>query len=290
VRNPTPPHQIRSSSPHASSQEMKAKAIIRVGIGSSQKVFHVESAVLCESSAFLRANFRVSSQVKDVELPDEDPTVVEMFIEWAKRPKQPIIYAPGQYSEEPWISNAAAAWVLGHHLDATRFKEYALSQFVQNCALAARGPWRFIEEKAPAQSPLLQFSNHWVAWNSSLSGLGVNEYTGLNAAKLADQVKISTRDPRTFDLSHWYLDCGNNINSKCIHDPINRENEQEKQRLRRKPPPAEWGAEFEGAEPTTVKSPTRGKYETRNSPSPSRNSYRKSSSTFGHFKDRLRSL
>jgi hypothetical protein len=70
-----------------------------------------------------------------------------------------------------------------------------MSQFMQNCALAARGHRRSIEEKSPAQSPLLRFSDHWVAWNASLSGPGVNEHTGLDAAKLADQVKGFTKHP-----------------------------------------------------------------------------------------------
>ncbi|MCJ1266326.1 hypothetical protein MMC22_006209 [Lobaria immixta] len=249
----------------------RARVIIRVGTGISQKVFHVESAILCGSPAFVRSyleNSMATSQLKDVELPYEDPIAAEMFVEWAKRPKRPIVYAPGQYSDEPWISNAAAAWLFGHRLDAATFKTYALSQFIQNCALAARGPWRLIEEKAPVQSPLLRFSDHWVAWNSSLSGPGVNEYTGLNAAKHTDQVKPSTRDPRTFDLNHWYLDCGNDINAKCTHDPIFRDNEQEKKRLRSRPPPPEWGVEYECAETNTISSPARAKHASPNSPSP----------------------
>jgi len=239
-------------------KKMKARAVICVGTGDSEKVFHVESAVLCRASAYIRVHLEHlpdSSQLKEViELPDEDPTIVEMFIDWAKRPKNPIIYAPGQYSEEPWITNAAAAWILGDRLDALKFKKYALSQFIQNCALAPRGPWKLIEENAPAKSPLLRFSNHWVAWNSSLSGPGVNEYTGLNAARLADLVKPSSRDPRIFDLIHWYLLCGNNINAQCTHDPILRANEQERRRLRRRPPPPEWGAEFEGVKPEANRS------------------------------------
>ncbi len=179
-----------------------------------------------------------------------------MFVEWAKRPKPPIIYAPGQYSDEPWLSNAAAAWLLGHRLDAAIFQEYALSQFIQNCALALRGPWNLIEESAPTKSPLRRFSNHWVAWNTSLSGPYLTEYTHLNAAKHANQVRPSTRDPRILDLIHWYLDCGNNINAQCDHDPIFRENQREKERFRKRTPPAVWGVEYERANTSTISSPS----------------------------------
>ncbi|KAI4185118.1 MAG: hypothetical protein L6R41_004325 [Letrouitia leprolyta] len=191
----------------------------------------------------------------DADLPDEASTVAEMYIDWIKTPKQPIIYTPGQYSDEPWLSNAAAAWLLGHQLDATRFQEYALSQFIQNCALVLRGPWKMIEESAPVDSPLRRFSNHWVAWDASLSGSLLNEYENLIAAEQADQVRSSTRDPRTLDLNHWYLDCGNDINAQCDHDPIFRANQWEKERLRKRAPPPVWGADYELANTSTTSNP-----------------------------------
>lgn len=260
---------------------MRDKIIIRVGTGNNQQVFHLESILLCEYSAFIRSYLHslTPSQPNDVDLPDEDPTAVEMFVEWTKRPKPPIIYAAGQYSDEPWISNAASAWFLGHRLDAALFQEYALSQFIQNCALAVRGPWRLIEEKAPAESPLLRFSKHWVAWNSSLSGPGLNEYTGTKAAKYADQIRPSTRDPRIMDFNHWYFDCGNDINAKCAHDPIFRANQQEKERLRKRTPPPVVGVEYELEKTRTISSPKRAVYKPPASPSLSRNSRRKSTPT-----------
>ena len=259
----------------------KAKLIIRVGTGINQQLFHLESTALCEASAFIRSYLHslAPSEPNSVDLPDEDATAVEMFVDWAKTPKPPIIYTVGQYSDEPWTSNAAAAWLLGHRLDAASFQEYALSQFVQNCALAIRGPWRLIEEKAPAQSPLLRFSKHWVAWNSSLCGPGLNEYTGTNAAKYADQVKPSTRDPRIMDLNHWYLDCGNEINAKCTHDPIFRANEQVKERLRKRTPPAVVGVGYELAKTSTIGSPVRATLKPPTSPSLSRTSRRKPTPT-----------
>ncbi|KAL8694789.1 MAG: hypothetical protein Q9218_000635 [Villophora microphyllina] len=269
----------------------RAKIIISVGTGTSQQVFHVERATLCLSLYFARSvsYSLASSQVVDVDLPDEDPAVVEMFVEWVKRPKQPIIYAPGQYSDEPWISNAAAAWLLGHCLDAAMFQEYALSQLIQNCALALRGPWRSIEEKAPARSPLRRFSNHWVAWDTSLSGPDLNEYTGLNAAKFADQVRPSTRDPRILDLNHWYTNCGDDINANCAHDPIFRASQREKERLRKRTPPPVWGAEYERANTSTISNPVRTNCKIPKSPPPLGNFHGRATRTSKPIKDWSRS-
>ncbi|KAF2233613.1 hypothetical protein EV356DRAFT_533616 [Viridothelium virens] len=171
-----------------------------------------------------------------------------MFIDWAKRPKDSVFYVPGRYSQEPWLSNAASAWILGQQLQAPAFQRYALSQFVQNCAIVTIGPWAEIEEKAPSQSPLRRFSDHWVAWNSWLCGPGINEYTGLKAAKPRLWSKASAAsDPRTLDLDHWYERCGALISRQCSHDPIVRQQEEEYKRLHNRSPPLEWGEEWERA-------------------------------------------
>ena len=179
-------------------------------------------------------------------------------MDWAKRPKRSVIYTPGQYSDEPWISKAVTAWFLGKLLGATAFQEYALSQFIQNCAIAVRGPWKLIEEEAPARSPLLRFSNHWVAWNAHLSGPGLNEYTGLRAAHYAKEVTPAMRDPRTFDMKHWYSDCGDDINAKCAHDPVVRANQLHQEQLSKRPPPPVWGVEYELAKNRNIGNPARG--------------------------------
>ena len=232
-------------------RKVNTKTIIHVGTGDSSKTFHIESVVLRECSARFRSHSEQlstpSQQANAITFPDGDPTVFEMFIEWAKRPKQRIFYAPGLYSDEPWISNAAAAWILGHDLDAIMFTRYALSQFIQNCALLSPETWRYVEDTAPDQSSLLRFSNHWVAWNSHLYGPGMNEYSGLKAVRLAGQANGSTRDPRIFDLEHWDLDCSKSINAECNHNPIFQENQREKERRKSRPPPAEWGLERERA-------------------------------------------
>lgn len=221
---------------------------MRVGTGDDEKIFQADANALRVLSGYFRTYFPRSQELlvpEEINLPDDEPLVFEMFIEWSKRPKKPIHYQPGQYSEEPWISKAVPAWMLAHRLGAPRFEIYALSQFIQSCAIALRGPWKFIEDSAPPASSLSRFSNHWVAWNTYLSGSGVNEYMGLNAAKYASQVKASTRDPRILDLDHWYSDCGSNINAKCEHDPVFQEQERQAKLLRDRPPPPEWGAEAE---------------------------------------------
>lgn len=271
-------------------RKKRANIIIRVGTGISQQLFHLESVILCESSAFIRRsllNSLTPYQATNVDLPDEDPIAAEMFVKWVRRPNAPIIYSAGQYTDEPWISNAVAAWFLGHHLEAALFQEYAFSQFVQNCALAVRGPWKLIEEKSPAQSPLLRFSEHWVAWNSSLSGPGLNEYTGTNAAKYADQIKPSTRDPRIMDLSHWYSDCGNDINAKCAHDPIFRANQQEKERLRNRTPPPILGVEYELSKMSVNSNPVRDRYKPPKRPPLPRTSRKKTTPRVSRVEDWL---
>ncbi|KAL8834150.1 MAG: hypothetical protein Q9170_003897 [Blastenia crenularia] len=274
---------------HFNARNDKTKTIVRVGTGIGQRVFHVERAVLYNSSASVRSHSYSSnpSHVTDVDLPDGDPIAAEMFVEWAKRPKSPIIYAPGQYSDEPWTSNAAAAWLLGHRLDAAMFQEYALSQFIQNCAVALRGPWKLIEDCAPAESPLRRFSIHWVAWDSSLSGPYSNEYANLDAAKHASQVRSSTRDPRILDLDHWYSDCGNDINAQCDHDPIFQANQREKDRLRKRTSPPVWGAEYELANTSTISSPTHIKHEVLSVPPQSRRSRRQGTKTLKPVDNRL---
>lgn len=167
-----------------------------------------------------------------------------MFLEWIKSPESPISYKPDQHSEEPWLSNAAAAWVLAKKLHAAEFEEYALSQFIQNCALAAFGPWGYIETMAPPGSSIRRFSDHWVGWNCHLAGSGRNEFSDLEGKWRAALVTEKTRDPRIYDIEHWYSICGNDINPSCSHDPIARQANLQQNNQRREPP-REWGRSFE---------------------------------------------
>jgi len=221
----------------------RTTVVLKVGTGNDEKTYQVDANALRALSGYFRTYFSGSREL--LAFPDDDPLVFEMFLEWSKRPKRPIHYHPGQYSEEPWISNAVPAWMLAHRLGVPRFEMYALSQFIQNCAIAIKGPWKFIEDNVPSTSSLFRFGAHWVAWNTSLSGIGANEYTGLRAAVNAAQVNNSTRDPRIYDLDHWYSDCGYKINPKCEHDPVSQEQEQRAKSFRDRPPPPEWGFEAE---------------------------------------------
>lgn len=219
---------------------------IQVGAGEDQKTFHADVNALRVASAYFRRYFPRSQTPKLLDLPDEDPLVFEIFIKWSKYPKKVTKYVPGQYSkDETWISQAASAWLLAYRLGAPRFEMYALSQFIQNCAIMMTGPWSWIEDNVPSSSALGRFSTHWVAWNAYFCGSGPSEYTGLIATKYVPQVKPSTRDPRIFDLDHWSSDCGADINAECEHDPITREKQQRDKERREKPPPEEWGAEIE---------------------------------------------
>lgn len=103
----------------------------------------------------------------------------------------------------------------------------------------------YIEERAVSGSPLSRFSNHWIAWNTSFSNCWTHEYVGLEAADLAENVTPETRDPRVFDIDHWYKDCGDDFNALCEHDPFHREQQRQRQARKSRPPAAEWGAEQE---------------------------------------------
>ncbi|KAI0425684.1 hypothetical protein F5Y09DRAFT_321117 [Xylaria sp. FL1042] len=52
-------------------------------------------------------------------------------------------------------------------------------------------------------------------------------------------------DPRIYDIIHWYESCGDNIGSRCSHNPMTRSEEEfERQKLVREEEP-EWGQSWE---------------------------------------------
>lgn len=216
---------------------------IRVGTGDDVKIFHVNKNSICKFSGYF-AEECLSKSIDRIDLAEDDPAAFDLFFQWVRRPERPIPYSPGQYSEEPWLSKALAAWLLARKLSAEDFERYALSQFIQNCALAVVGPWKDIEREAPQPSPIRRFSDHWVALNSHLAGSRRNEFSGLQAAWRAYLVRDDTRDPRIYDIEHWYLSCGDDLNPSCSHDPDARQAKLNEAN-RREEAPREWGRSFE---------------------------------------------
>lgn len=76
-----------------------------------------------------------------------------------------------------------------------------------------------IEKEAAWKSPLRRFSEHWIAWNFHLAAGSPSEFANLEAAQRANEVTQTTRDPRIYDLEHWYSGCGDKLNPSCSHDP-----------------------------------------------------------------------
>ncbi|RDL35744.1 uncharacterized protein BP5553_06356 [Venustampulla echinocandica] len=193
---------------------------ITVGRDSVQRVFRLPKDKLCACSDYFREACGKWGSSDNLELLDDNPVVFDLFSKWVQNQQPPTPYDPARTSAaEPWVSNAAAAWVLGKKLRSADFKKYALSMFIQTCALATFGPWEYVEREAPADSPIRRFSDHWVAWNSYLAGKQPNEYSGLKGASRTFMANKETRDPRIYGIDHWYLSCGKLMNPKCDHDP-----------------------------------------------------------------------
>ena len=217
---------------------------VRVSNDYEETVFTVDIKTLRSSPQF-RDKLYEAPGPEEVLLGGHSPLAFQLFLDFCQHPEEPIHYRPGQYSTDPWASNSATAWVLAAELKARRFEKYALSQFVQNCSIVAKGPWEYIEERAASGSSLSRFSRHWVAWNTYFANPWTHEYVGLEAADLARYVTTETRDPRTLNIDHWYKDCGDDLNALCEHDPMRRKQRREQDARALRPPPAEWGAEQE---------------------------------------------
>jgi hypothetical protein len=220
---------------------------VRVGTGYEAKTFQISKKLLCENSGYFKKLCSTDSKER-IDFEDDDPVVFGLFLKWVRSPAAAITYNPEGQLQEPWLSHSAEAWLLGKKLRATAsFQRYALSQFIQTCAVLPFGPWEKVEKEAPSRSPLRRFSDHWVAWNSRLFGPGTNEFSHLHAARRAHSVPEMARDPRIYDIEHWYSRCGDDFKPGCKHDPIAR---QEKIDEANRPPPAplaRWGASFEAA-------------------------------------------
>jgi hypothetical protein len=114
---------------------------VAIGTGSKTKTFQVPKASLYRQSTY----FSKKECTGIIVLEDLDPVSFALFCQWVHKPAKPIEYWAEGYTEETWISNAAAAWVLAKKLRAPRFEKYALSQFIQNCVGGIRAlgsTWR----------------------------------------------------------------------------------------------------------------------------------------------------
>ena len=225
--------------------EIEESVKVQVGLEESMKIFLINKSLLCEASEYCRRRFAPESKYKEeaIILNGFKPLIFEIFLQWISNPAPIIPYDPDGLPQEPWLSNAATTWFLGKKLQCSDdFDRYALSQFIQNCAFMAFGPWELIEKEV-AKGSLSRFSDHWVAWNHRLAGPDPNEYSGLRAVRTA--LTAPVRDPRTFDIEHWYSECGKYMRPGCLHDPITRLEKIEEAKRPKSIPPAEWGRHAE---------------------------------------------
>lgn len=188
---------------------------VTVGKGSDASSFHVNKTELCQQSEYFRQILRTQAAHHHISLDAEDPRTFELFCTWLDKRESPPEYKPNEYSDEPWRSLAAQAYVLGQHLQARHFMHYALVQFIVNCALVESDTWHFIETNTKSGQPLRRFSDHWIAWNTSLSQ---TEYLSFKAASFARQITKTTRDPRTYLIDHWDHSCANKLGRTCVHN------------------------------------------------------------------------
>ncbi|EKJ69454.1 hypothetical protein FPSE_10366 [Fusarium pseudograminearum CS3096] len=186
---------------------------------SEDKSWQLERRQACSVSPYLARIFNPESTHEAV-ISNTKHEVLELFCDWAKNPTTLVDSNDNSHMQEPWLSNTAAAWLLGERLKAEDFKKYCMSVFIKNCAFSPFGPWKEIETYARDESPLARFSNHWIAWNISLLEHVPLEYAGLKAVDLAKSVTQYTGDPRDLDKGHWYSSCGDQIGLLCKHHPI----------------------------------------------------------------------
>ncbi|KAG0646120.1 hypothetical protein D0Z07_8080 [Hyphodiscus hymeniophilus] len=221
---------------------------VRVGSGTTLRIFKVDKGILCRDSGYCRRILAADSKHKQeaIALLEFMPINFELYLQWIINPSQPTVYDPDYLPQEPWLSNAATTWLLGRKLQCSdEFDKFALSQFVQSCAFMLYGPWEMIERQASIGS-LRRFSDHWTAWNSSFAGPEPNEYSGLLAAR--DIFAPPIRDPRLYDIEHWYSECGKYMRPRCLHDPILRLERLEEAKKPKPEPPAEWDYDYEDAD------------------------------------------
>ncbi|KAI8715953.1 hypothetical protein NCS52_01104400 [Fusarium sp. LHS14.1] len=123
------------------------------------------------------------------------------------------------YKGEPWLSNTAKAWVVSRKFEAPKYGDYCLKMFINNCALAPLGPWQYVQDNTPPDSPIRRFSNHYVAWKVNILRGLPSEFDGLEAVTLAAEANGDIEDPRQYNYAHWYSPCGDQVDAACEHSP-----------------------------------------------------------------------
>ncbi|RSL54606.1 hypothetical protein CEP54_009772 [Fusarium duplospermum] len=143
-----------------------------------------------------------------------DPDTFYLFFGWLEdRDLESAVYRT-----EPWLSCAAKAWMLSKTIEAPEFEDFCLKVFMRNCALAPLGPWQYIQDNAPPDSPIRRFSNHYIAWNVSLLSGKPSEFDGLEAVALAAKANGDIEDPRLYDCAHWRIPPGTTAESSKAAD------------------------------------------------------------------------
>ncbi|KAL2076229.1 hypothetical protein VTL71DRAFT_1172 [Oculimacula yallundae] len=223
-------------------EEAQQTVEIYVGNDKDSKSFNVNKLFLCRASKLFQQKASANAEATKYTIHHITyctPVTFELLVQWIGNPLPPIGYNPDLLPQEPWLSNAATTWFLGKALECSDdFDKFALSQFIQCCSFMTFGPWKMIE-LGPSHGSLRRFSDHWIAWNSSLICVEPNEYSGLRAA--AKTSLPPERDPRLYDIEHWYSECGKYLRPKCLHDPILRLEKIEEAKRPKPVPPSTWG-------------------------------------------------
>lgn len=165
-----------------------------------------------------------------------DIETFRLFHSWLKDRELPPDPEDDVYQTEPWLSSTAHAWVLSRILEAPEFEHFCLRTFIKNCALAPFGPWGYVQDNTPPDSPIRRFSNHWIAWNVGILKRETTEFDGLEAKALASQADGYTGNPRLYKLAHWYSPCAARVNAACDHNPKIKEEREHLRPPTAKPP------------------------------------------------------
>ncbi|KAJ4123226.1 hypothetical protein NW768_009756 [Fusarium equiseti] len=201
---------------------------------SDTESFQLQRQQITSASRYL-ARILAKKRARTVVIRNTRREALELFCRWAQDPKAFDDPSEDVCMQEPWLSNTAAAWILGQGIEAKEFQSSCLKVFIKNCALAPFGPWKEIEERAKDKSPLVRFSNHWVAWIFSTVQSVPQEFEGLKAVARAKKLTRYIEDPRVFDQDHWYSTCGDHISPHCAHHPKAKEKRADEVKTRREP-------------------------------------------------------